>query len=100
VIAVPPLLVGAVHDTVATALPGAALTAVGAPGTVAAANAGVAGITITAANTASTAATARTRKLRTLRVTDTLNRTPRFISPSRLAPGISDTRHYRFDKPK
>ncbi len=70
-IAVPPLLAGAVHDTVATALPGVALTPVGAPGTVATANARPAGRTITAATTASTAATATTRNDLKLRVTDT-----------------------------
>jgi hypothetical protein len=82
VIAVPPLLAGAVHDTVATALPGDADTAVGAPGTVATANAGVAGTTITAPRTASTAATVTARKMLRLRVTNRLTPTPRFHQPT------------------
>jgi hypothetical protein len=80
VIAVPPLLTGAVHDTVATLLPGVADTAVGTPGAVATANACPAGTTITAARTASTAATVTTRNVLKLRVTDTLTLTPRIPS--------------------
>jgi hypothetical protein len=83
VIAVPPLLAGAVHDTVATPLPGVADTAVGAPGTVATANACPAGTTITAARTANIAATATTRNVLKLRVPDTLTLAPRFHQPTR-----------------
>lgn len=81
VIAVPPLLAGAVHDTVATLLPGVADTAVGAPGTVATANAWVAGTTTTAPRTASTAATATERNVVKLRVTDMLTLAPGFQQP-------------------